>query len=206
MFAKLHPRRSLDSFSCLTSTPRPQSPNSHGIISFADPHPQTHLESYRLKNVGGRGCSQLSRLGTPKIPSRMYLSFQSLAQCPSRNSFLLITIQFNGGGVGVSWLTRHPTKGVCPRRRALFASPDSSGPSRAEGSLPVPIRESVLSSPPRQTPEGAYFFLPCGRMEGHRAKTEVVRPPRGVNSPRTTHHSGLTAATMSRSILLTAFS
>ena len=29
-----------------------------------------------------------------------------------------------------------------------------------------------------------------GRMEGQRAKTEVVRPPRGVNSPRTTHHSG----------------
>jgi len=28
----------------------------------------------------------------------------------------------------------------------------------------------------------------------------------GVNSPRTTHHSGLMAATMSRSILLTAFS
>src|SRR4029077_5970507 len=44
------------------------------------------------------------------------------------------------------------------------------------------------------------------RSSGQRAKTEVVRPPRGVNSPRTTHHSGLTAATMSRSILLTAFS
>ncbi len=44
------------------------------------------------------------------------------------------------------------------------------------------------------------------RISGQRAKTEVVKPPRGVNSPRTTHHSGLTAATMSRSILLTAFS
>src|SRR5712692_6234933 len=45
-----------------------------------------------------------------------------------------------------------------------------------------------------------------GRMLGQRAKTEVVRPPRGVNSPRTTHHLGRTAATMSRRILFTAFS
>src|SRR6266852_5123636 len=45
-----------------------------------------------------------------------------------------------------------------------------------------------------------------GRMEGQRAKIEVVRPPRGVNSPRTTHHSGRTAATMSWRILFTAFS
>src|SRR5260370_35244384 len=55
------------------------------------------------------------------------------------------------------------------------------------------------------------YFLPSRaalgvRMEGQRAKTEVVRPPRGVNSPRTTHHSGRTAATMSWRILLTAFS
>jgi hypothetical protein len=27
-------------------------PNSHGIISFTDPHPLTLLESYRLKNMG----------------------------------------------------------------------------------------------------------------------------------------------------------
>ena len=43
-------------------------------------------------------------------------------------------------------------------------------------------------------------------ISGQRVKTDVVRPPRGVNSPRTTHHSGFTAATMSRRILLTAFS
>ncbi len=51
----------------------------------------------------------------------------------------------------------------------------------------------------------------CARLgfmsiAGQRAKMEVVRPPRGVNSPRTTHHSGRTAATTSRRILLTAFS
>src|SRR6267154_5099547 len=27
--------------------------NSHGIISFADPHPLTLLQSYRFKNIGG---------------------------------------------------------------------------------------------------------------------------------------------------------
>jgi hypothetical protein len=43
-------------------------------------------------------------------------------------------------------------------------------------------------------------------ISGQRAKMEVVSPPRGVNSPRTTHHSGFTAATMSRRILFTAFS
>jgi hypothetical protein len=51
-----------------------------------------------------------------------------------------------------------------------------------------------------------HYFLPFDRISGQRAKTDVVRPPRGVNSPRMTHHSGLMAATMSRSILLTAFS
>jgi hypothetical protein len=54
-----------------------------------------------------------------------------------------------------------------------------------------------------------YYFLRRSwleRMLGQRAKTEVVRPPRGVNSPRTTHHSGRTVSTMSRRILLTAFS
>jgi hypothetical protein len=67
----------------------------------------------------------------------------------------------------------------------------------------------------RNEGEGHYSWLPTlyfrprldlPTMPGQRAKTEVVRPPRGVNSPRTTHHSGRTAATMSRRILLTAFS
>src|SRR2546429_6701617 len=36
--------------------------------------------------------------------------------------------------------------------------------------------------------------------------TTLFRSPRGVNSPRTTHHSGCTAATTSRRIRFTAFS
>ena len=52
-----------------------------------------------------------------------------------------------------------------------------------------------------------YFMrFPRECTEGQRAKMEVERPPRGVNSPRTTHHSGRMAATRSRRILLTAFS
>jgi len=53
----------------------------------------------------------------------------------------------------------------------------------------------------------SYFLrLPRERTEGQRAKMEVERPPRGVNSPRTRHHSGRMEATRSRRILLTAFS
>src|SRR5260370_26830596 len=58
----------------------------------------------------------------------------------------------------------------------------------------------------RHSPLVILYFLPRGRISGQRAKTEVVRPPRGVNSPRTTHHSGLTAAEMSRSVRWTAVS
>src|SRR5579885_3234409 len=58
----------------------------------------------------------------------------------------------------------------------------------------------------RAGPEGCLEGRESSRTEGQRAKIEVVRPPRGVNSPRTKHHSGWTAATMSRSMRLTAFS
>src|SRR5713226_890176 len=50
-----------------------------------------------MKNIGGRGHAQLSRLETPENTSRIHFSFQPLARCPSRNSFLLITIHFHGG-------------------------------------------------------------------------------------------------------------
>ena len=66
-------------------------------------------------------------------------------------------------------------------------------------------QETVVQQPYlrfRLLPPRLDFML----ISGQRVKTDVVRPPRGVNSPRTTHHSGFTAATMSRRILLTAFS
>ena len=39
-----------------------QPSKSHQIISFADPHPLTLLESYLFKNTGGRGYSPRSDL------------------------------------------------------------------------------------------------------------------------------------------------
>ncbi len=52
------------------------------------------MESYeRGLLVGG-----VSALGLPKNTLGIHFSFQSLARCPSRNSFLLITIHFHGGG------------------------------------------------------------------------------------------------------------
>jgi hypothetical protein len=53
VFAATHPRRSLDPFSLPSHTSRPTSPNSHGIISFADPHPLTPVVSILYKNMGG---------------------------------------------------------------------------------------------------------------------------------------------------------
>ncbi len=62
MFVATQPRRPLDSFSGPTPTPCPPlvlsvaegSPNSHGIISFTDPHPLNSFVSYRYKNIRGR--------------------------------------------------------------------------------------------------------------------------------------------------------
>src|ERR1700686_5392932 len=53
VFAKPHSCGSFDFFSRPTTIPRPMSPNSHGIISFTDPHPLTPVVSYRYKNIGG---------------------------------------------------------------------------------------------------------------------------------------------------------
>ncbi len=70
VFAKLHPRRSPNSFPALTPIPCPLlvlpapsisgsvaegSPKSHGLNVFADPHPLTPVASIFYKNIGGRG-------------------------------------------------------------------------------------------------------------------------------------------------------
>jgi len=49
------PRLPPYSFHNLTPASLHLSPNSHRIISFADPHSLTSLESYLFKNSGGRG-------------------------------------------------------------------------------------------------------------------------------------------------------
>ncbi len=78
MFVKLQPRRSLDSFAGLTPTPCPLSPNSHGIISFADPHPLTSIELHPCKNLGGTGHLPLSD-PYPLVPTTYPPSFHTLA-------------------------------------------------------------------------------------------------------------------------------
>src|SRR6266436_4726894 len=56
-------RRHILRFPFLPAIPLPfhprhsQPPKSHQIISFADPHPLTPLQSYRSKNTGGRGAT-----------------------------------------------------------------------------------------------------------------------------------------------------
>jgi hypothetical protein len=45
-----------------------QPSKSHRIISFADPHPLTLLESYRFKNMAGRGYSLRSELRIATLP------------------------------------------------------------------------------------------------------------------------------------------
>src|SRR6266851_4279412 len=93
MFVATPPRRALTSFPGPNPTPRPPTRNSHGINLFADPHPLTPVASIFYKNIGGRGRLQLTPLGTPKFPSRIPFSFQPLARCPSRNSFLFIFLR-----------------------------------------------------------------------------------------------------------------
>src|SRR5260370_29988779 len=89
-------------------------PKSFPLNLFAAPHPLTPIPSIFYKNIKEEGG--LYRLGTPKNPSRIYLSFQSLAQCPSRNSFLLIIFHFQWGVGGMSFFAiRHSLPAThCP--------------------------------------------------------------------------------------------
>src|SRR5712664_2138346 len=70
VFAKLHSRPSLDSFSRPTPTPRHPSPKSHGIKSFADPHPLNPVASILYKNSGGKGVPPGSSAGLPQEARR----------------------------------------------------------------------------------------------------------------------------------------
>src|SRR5580704_425206 len=119
----------------------------------------------------------VSILFSPATKFRSQLCFQPLTNCPFSIPFVLTFIHVMGG-------TRTP-------------------------SLPFNLLPRTFNAPTIPcfvTSLHPYLAPLLGRMEGQRAKTEVERPPRGVNSPRTTHHSGWMAATMSRRILLTAFS
>jgi len=122
VFAKLHSRRSLvllHTDHCSRTTSH-YSPKSHGINPFADPHPLNPVASIFYKNIGGRGYLRLSPLGAPENPSRIYFSFQLLARCPSRNSFLLITFHFHGG-MGFILSSLSTTRCSLPALSAVFS-------------------------------------------------------------------------------------
>src|SRR5438876_536376 len=54
----------------------------------------------------------------------------------------------------------------------------------------IQTREYTCQRPIYLRPRLLGLVLARVSMAGQRAKTEVVNPPRGVNSPRTRHHSG----------------
>ncbi len=151
---------------------------------FASPHLRPFaaisFSATRLKGYASRLISPISRL---------HNSFRMSAHFARFWRHLLESTLMKKGGMGVQLLlTRNPKKALrscCDFRGALMAEP---GPLLGLAGHYLRPRLDFMS------------------IAGQRAKMEVVRPPRGVNSPRTTHHSGRTAATTSRRILLTAFS
>src|SRR6266849_4826310 len=67
-----HPRRSPNFFLGATRAPHPLSPKSHGIISFADPHPLNSVVSYRYKNHSGAGASFPSQTSNLKSLTSLF--------------------------------------------------------------------------------------------------------------------------------------
>ena len=163
------------------------SPKSFPVISFADPHPLNSLESYCSRNMGGGGYSRRS----------LSTDHRSQFTFPYPPSFHALVHSFA--------LAQNSTL-LFPMGSALFARNHrgwGGGHMFGRGKL-----AEITKDPPLQARRARYLRprLDFMMISGQRAKIEVVRPPRGVNSPRTTHHSGRTASTISRRILLTAFS
>jgi hypothetical protein len=76
----------------------PNSPyNSHGIISFTDPHPLTPIASILYKNHGGEGARPTgnARNGQDHVAHLPFLS--TTCAMPICKSFLLIYIHLMGG-------------------------------------------------------------------------------------------------------------
>jgi len=114
---------------------------------------------------------------SPATKFQSLLCFQPLTNCTFSIPFVLTFIHVMGG-----------------------CTPLPNIPTFEPANLNAPAIPYFVTSLP------LYLAPLLRRIAGQRAKTEVESPPRGVNSPRTTHHSGWMAATMSRRILLTAFS
>ena len=134
VFVAAHPRRSLDSFSRPTRTPRRPSPNSHRILSFtsfasltssksfsvnplSDPHPLNRVASIFYKNTGGTEASPFFKLST------FSLQRQLLTSSNHPLSFLRFTLSFAQRsshiffGINSLRTLLTPTEGVPPSLR-----------------------------------------------------------------------------------------
>src|SRR5208282_143771 len=143
MFVDTLSGRLSNSFPGSNFTLPPSSPNSHGIISFADPHPLTSIKSYRSKNRG-EGAPAIptcpSTASTPQISAKYALfpvvdshSLQQLIASPSGTPLILKELHFDGG--------------VSPS----FGNDASAAHLRSEpvtNHRPAPIPSGSLPSPP----------------------------------------------------------
>ena len=183
-------------------------------LVFAKPHSRRSLRSGNVE-----ACQRSDVF-------RKSLRHNLLSDPRSLNLYAAIFYKNGAGRRGPVRVADHPSAPISPLCATLMDLPASvanknltaeltllaatltQNPGRASlqtGSVP---KSAGLKTRHYRRKRGSYLRprLDFMRISGQRAKMEVVKPPRGVNSPRTTHHSGRTAATMSRRILLTAFS
>src|SRR5712692_199883 len=96
----------------------PPSPNSHGIISFADPHPLTPIESYRFTKQSGEGVPSFR----PDSQDKPLTPVLATHPNPSNSKPFVCHTSETPRGVVHTLLTRFPTTSV---------SCNPAGPTRA---------------------------------------------------------------------------
>src|SRR5713101_1774575 len=130
-------------------------PKSFPVISFADPHPLTPLESYRFKNQGGEGCPSPSPLTTRRssLRSSPFLSYFCRQSCTTEASQLLfnqpVTHSF-------------PRNGGCTPGSAIFASRLSGTAATRLSSLPRYHLISLLL----YVPTSRFLYNRCASIRG----------------------------------------
>jgi hypothetical protein len=131
VYTESKPRRSAAPLLSPTSIPTSMRRNSHGIISFADPHPLNSVLSYRYKNMGGRGEAISPSPCFPLPLSLLVATLMGPLVSVANKRLIEMLNPLNATltknrGVGVLLLTRNPKKDLYPERH-----------SGAEGSLLV---------------------------------------------------------------------
>ena len=125
------PRPDSNFFPDLVPVSYAQSPNSHGIISFADPHPLTPVVSYRCKVVGGeRVCPTVrSQVLTPTL--RPHKSSRCNTYAPPRKCckqktyffgkpFRCNTYKKQGGSLPLTKYLSLSSPAACPWLPSIF--------------------------------------------------------------------------------------